>query len=103
MGGSARVLSIDDYFTVEVDDEQVLPKGKRVIFDLCPASIRTFSNYLIHFDLTGNVSADVICLRLVNGRTIFALHFEVVQENNKRWPLQYGYCRLREHKITFRR
>lgn len=30
MGGSARILSVDDYFTTETDAEQVLPNGKKV-------------------------------------------------------------------------
>lgn len=30
MGGSARMLSLDDYFTTEIDDETVLPNGKKV-------------------------------------------------------------------------
>lgn len=28
MGGSARILSIDDYFTTEIDDKVRLPSGK---------------------------------------------------------------------------
>lgn len=35
MNGSARILSIDDYFTMEIDDETTLPNGKKVNdFDL---------------------------------------------------------------------
>lgn len=30
MGGSARIVSIDDYFTTETDVEQILPNGKKV-------------------------------------------------------------------------
>lgn len=30
MGGSARIISIDDYFTTETDVEQILPNGKKV-------------------------------------------------------------------------
>lgn len=30
MGGSVRMLSIDDYFTTESDEETVLPNGKKV-------------------------------------------------------------------------
>lgn len=30
MNGSARILSIDDYFTTEVDEESTLPNGKKV-------------------------------------------------------------------------
>lgn len=35
MGGSARILSVDDYFTTETDVEQTLPNGKKV--DTCGA------------------------------------------------------------------
>lgn len=34
MGGSARILSVDDYFTTETDFEQTLPNGKKVGFFL---------------------------------------------------------------------
>lgn len=30
MGGSARIISVDDYFTTETDVEQILLNGKKV-------------------------------------------------------------------------
>lgn len=30
MGGSVRILSINDYFTTEMDEDKILPNGKKV-------------------------------------------------------------------------
>lgn len=34
LNGSARILSIDDYFTTESDDEVTLPNGRMVIIEI---------------------------------------------------------------------